>query len=71
MLHLCFLDTLEAAMPLTKVIQPYGEPAHPAVRARGFRKGQSLAHLALIAQATRAVMTLHDTRVDVLIAQEG
>lgn len=58
-------------MPPTNVIQPHGEPAHPAVIARCFRKSQGLTHLVLIAQATRAVMPLHHTRVDVLIAQQG
>lgn len=62
---------LETTVSATKIVQPHGQPAHPAVIAQGLRKGQGLAHLALIAQATRAIMPLHHTRVDVRIAQQG
>src|SRR5215472_2694682 len=58
-------------MAPTEVIQSHGEPAHPAVIPWGFREGQGLAHLALIAQATGAVMTPHHTGVDMPVAQQG
>lgn len=54
-----------------KVLEPHREPAHPAVGARCVRKGQRLAHLALVAQATRAVLPLPHTRVHGGIAQHG
>src|SRR5215510_3199127 len=55
---------LQAPMPLTKVVQPYREPTHPAVIPRHFGKDQRLTHLALIAQATGPIMPLHHTRVN-------
>src|SRR5215469_7654951 len=58
-------------MAPTAVIQSHGEPAHPAVIPWGLRDGPSLAHLALIAQATGAVMTLHHPGVDLPRAQPG
>jgi hypothetical protein len=39
----------------TKVIERYGEPTHPSVRPMRLGKGQGLAHLTLIAQATRTM----------------
>ena len=67
-LHL--LLQLETTMRPTKIIPPYREPTHPAVIPRRFREGARLAHLALIAQATGPVLTLHDTRLDDFIAEQ-
>jgi hypothetical protein len=53
-----------------EVIERYGEPTHPLVIPPRFGKGEGFAHLPLIAQATRAVMSFHDTRVDLFIPEQ-
>jgi len=58
-------------MAPTKVIQSHREPAHPAVIPWGFREGEGLAPLALIAQTTRAVMAFHHAGIDMPVAQQG
>src|SRR5262245_12042446 len=55
---------LQTAMSVAAIVQPHREPTHPAVIPRRFGKGERLAHLALITQATGPVMTLHRTRID-------
>jgi hypothetical protein len=62
MLHIVY-----AAMPPTKVLQSHGEPTPPAVLPWGLRASERLAHLPLLAQATRAVMPLHHAGGDALI----
>src|SRR5262245_41839728 len=69
MLHLGVLGLFYAGMRPTKVRQPHREPTHPAVRPRSFGKGQGLAPRAPIAQATCAVMSRHNTRLDRCIPQ--
>jgi hypothetical protein len=61
---------LQAAMSVTKIVQPHREPTHPAVIPRRFRKGQGLTRFALIAQATGPIMTLHHTRINDFVASE-
>jgi hypothetical protein len=54
---------------MTDIVQSHGEPTHPAGIAGRFGKGQGLAHLAAVAPATRAMMPLHDTCIDLLIPE--
>ena len=61
---------LQAPMPPAKIVQRHRQPTHLAVRASCFGKGEGLADLAPVAQATRAVLPLHDPRVDMLIPQQ-
>ena len=37
----------QATMRVTKIVQPYRKPTHPAVIPRRFGKGQRLTHFAL------------------------
>ena len=64
------VPALQAAVSTTEIVEPYREPTHPAVIPRRFGKGQGLPDLALIAQATRPVMTLDHTRVADLVPEE-
>src|SRR5687768_8916287 len=65
----CLLDFQTAVRP-TEIVESHREPTHPAVIAMRFGKGQRLAHLALVAQATGAIVTFHHTGIDLLVAQE-
>src|SRR5688572_20276731 len=47
---------LQTAMGVTEIVQSYREPTHPAVIPRRFGKSQRLTPLALIAQATGAIL---------------
>ena len=67
--HLAVLLDPQTAMRLTEVVEPHREPTHPAVIPLRFGKGQRLAHLPLVPQATGSVMPFDDTRIDLLIAQ--
>jgi hypothetical protein len=71
MLHLRILDAFYAAMPPTKVVQPYREPTHPPVLPRHFGESQRLPDLPLMPPATGPVMPFDDTGVDLLIAPQG
>jgi hypothetical protein len=62
---------LQTTMSVAEIIQPHREPTHPAVIPRCFGKGERLAHLALITQATGPVMTLHRTRMNDCVAYNG
>ena len=62
------LFNLQAAMRPAKVVERYRQPTHPPVISVGFGKGERLAYLALIAQATGPIVTFHDTRIDLLLA---
>ena len=48
---------LQTAMSVAEIVQPHREPTHPAVIPRRFGKGERLAHLALITQATGPVVS--------------
>ena len=63
MVDLGLLLALHAAVSVTEIVQPHREPAPPAVIPRHFGKRQGLAYLALIAEATGAVMALAPTLV--------
>lgn len=60
----------QTAMGSAKVVLHHREPTHPAVIAARLGKGQGLSHLALIVQATRSIVTLHHTRIDLVIAKQ-
>jgi hypothetical protein len=57
-------------MSSTKIVLNHREPTHPAVIPAGLRKREGLSYLALIAQAAGAIMTLHCTRINLVIAQQ-
>ena len=57
-------------MSSTEVAKPHREPAHPTVITKCFGKGQGLSDLALIAQATRSIMTFDHACIDLLISQQ-
>ena len=69
MMHLRVLLEGPAPRRAAKIVESYGEPTHPLVIATCLRKGQGLAHLALIPQAAGTIMTLHPTRMNLFIAQ--
>ena len=57
-------------MSSTEVAKPHRESAHPTVITKCFGKGQGLSDLALIAQATRSIMTFDHACIDLLISQQ-
>ena len=69
MRYLARLLDLQTAVSPTEIVEPDREPTHPAVIPRRFGKSQRLTHLALIAQATGAVMPLHHTGVNDVVAE--
>jgi hypothetical protein len=58
-------------MGSTEIVEPHGEPTHPAMITKRFGKRQGLAHLALVASTTGAMVTLPHTRVDRCGAPQG
>ena len=57
-------------MGSAEVILYHGEPTHPAVIAACLGKRQRLSPRALIVEAARPIMTLHHTRIDLLVAKQ-
>ena len=70
MSHLVPLLDFHTAVRPAEIVEAHRQPTHPTVIPWCFRKGEGLAHLALIAQTTGAGVTLDHTRVHQLVTQE-
>lgn len=71
MRHLRVLLDGHTPMRAANIVERYGEPTHPPVRATRLSTGQGLTPLALMPQATGPLMTPHHTRMNVLRVQAG